>query len=143
MRKGRRVTLTAMAFPAMVPTGETKHECTRRREKFRRRQRRDAMQSEPQLQLHDAEPAPRVTRFQLLLNVLPAPPGRITIAAAAAKLRRSWRMPDGKMLMLASIERDIRRMCEHPDIGCEVRHDPNGHALPTRLLWRKPNGPRG
>jgi hypothetical protein len=80
-----------------------------------------------------------------LLNSLPAPPGRSSIAELAAKLRPhpTFRRADGRMLGLKSIERRLRDLCDHPEIGFVVRPPEPGSNLPTRLFWRKPRGPRG
>jgi hypothetical protein len=122
MRNGRRV---VTRFPTMVPAGENKKQCKRRRERFKRH----AAKQQP-----DTKPRTTVTRMEALLKALPTRPGA-TIRAVAIKLRphQAWRDAAGKMRTFVTIEREIRSMSgEHADL----RHDRTG------LLWREPFGPR-
>jgi hypothetical protein len=144
VRRGKVVMLTAAQFPKRIaPGNEMPEQTAKRRRTFRLQQR--AAQMDMQLDTTARTPRISITRVETIINALPPPPGRITIKDLARKLRRhpAWRAWDGKMLKIASVEREIRSLSRHPEIGCEVRQDPSASGLPTRVLWRKPHGPRG
>jgi hypothetical protein len=133
-------------FPrSFRPTGKTPKELARLRQKFHRDQ---AKQGEKKMlnqeTLISARTRPRITSTEALLNALPAPPGRATVAELAIKLRphSAFRTGSGRMVKLKSVERRIRNLIDHPEIGCERPPNPDRNFA-VGLFWRKPSGPRG
>jgi hypothetical protein len=149
MRKGRTVVLAAARFPQwIVPAGETKRDCAKRRRKFRREQRKKEAISMFEQQRHAAgRPRPvagtikpsvdNEARIKSFIDGLPMPPTTTTIEREARRLRRhpAWRGPSGQRLQIDYIEQTIRRMRRaHPDlIGFRIELI---RRLPTLLIWR-------
>ena len=127
-------------FQRILPVGETKAQASKRRDKFNRHWKRRSrrMAHLDVVGGTTANTAPSITREQALINKLPSPPGRITIAELADKLRPhlAWRDAYGNMLAITTIRIMVRRIVHgrHAQIGCEKMTDAKG--LPTYVLWR-------
>jgi hypothetical protein len=104
----------------------------------RKQRERKTMLETTQSQAVRPQPPP-MSRQQALVKLLTQ---ETTIKAIAPKARRhqAWRDPDGKMLALSTVEREIRRLAEFSPL-IQKRWATQMSHMPALLISRKTIGP--